>query len=165
MKLKSASKPTPPMRLASLEATLRWVGLLFTVLLMILTLAVANADAAGNKTSKKGRAKFDHNKTGFVLQGEHARVNCESCHAKGVFKGTPKDCGGCHSQGSRINATAKSSQHIVTNEKCESCHQVTGWAEAKMSHASIAPGSCSNCHNNSKMAGKPAHHIKNIRFL
>jgi hypothetical protein len=46
------------------------------------------------------RITFDHTKTGFVLEGAHARVQCAACHAKG-FKGVPRDCRSCHGSGVR----------------------------------------------------------------
>lgn len=41
------------------------------------------------------RVVFDHAKTGFPLEGAHARTPCASCHQKG-FKGTPRQCAACH---------------------------------------------------------------------
>ena len=38
---------------------------------------------------------FDHNSS-FPLVGVHAAQQCASCHAGGVFQGTPRDCVGCH---------------------------------------------------------------------
>ena len=137
----------------------RWAGLFLATLILSLSIAMGDAVAASSKV-RNNRANFDHNRTGFLLQGVHARVSCETCHARGVFKGTPKDCSGCHTEGSRVGASSKPSQHIPTNEKCETCHKSSSWTSAKMNHASITPGSCSNCHNNSKMPGKPAQHIK-----
>ena len=44
---------------------------------------------------------FDHFTTGFELVGKHRDVPCEGCHVNAVFKGTPRDCVGCHQRGSR----------------------------------------------------------------
>ena len=41
-------------------------------------------------------AAFDHLTTGFELTGAHRDVRCESCHADGVFKATPRACAACH---------------------------------------------------------------------
>ncbi|HYC60056.1 MAG TPA: hypothetical protein VEK79_10885 [Thermoanaerobaculia bacterium] len=41
------------------------------------------------------RIAFDHARTGFPLEGAHARVRCAACHAKG-FKGLPRACAACH---------------------------------------------------------------------
>lgn len=45
------------------------------------------------------RIAFDHARTGFPLDGAHARVRCAACHTKG-FKGTPRQCAACHSSSS-----------------------------------------------------------------
>ncbi|HEX7151595.1 MAG TPA: cytochrome c family protein [Thermoanaerobaculia bacterium] len=42
-----------------------------------------------------GRVAFDHTKTGFPLEGAHARVRCAECHKTG-FKGVPRACAACH---------------------------------------------------------------------
>ena len=57
-------------------------------------------------------AKFNHDKTGFVLIGAHTSTRCESCHARGIFKGTPKKCISCHSKSGQIAATSKPISHI-----------------------------------------------------
>jgi hypothetical protein len=41
------------------------------------------------------RVSFDHARTGFALEGAHARVRCAACHANG-FKGVPRQCAACH---------------------------------------------------------------------
>ena len=64
----------------------------------------------GTASSKKARgvgAGFDHFRTGFPLTGGHERVRCESCHIRGLFKGTPSQCKTCHSPGGRIAASAR----------------------------------------------------------
>lgn len=49
--------------------------------------------------AQPGGGAFDHQTTGFSLTGKHEDVRCETCHIKGIFKGTPKDCASCHVQG------------------------------------------------------------------
>ena len=41
------------------------------------------------------QARFDH-AASFPLVGVHAQQTCASCHKGNVFKGTPRDCVGCH---------------------------------------------------------------------
>lgn len=41
------------------------------------------------------RIAFDHTRTGFPLEGAHARVACTACHKQG-FKGVPRQCTACH---------------------------------------------------------------------
>jgi hypothetical protein len=53
-------------------------------------------------------ADFDHVETRFPLTGSHRRESCESCHADGLFAGTPARCELCH-DGSGLRAeTARS---------------------------------------------------------
>jgi hypothetical protein len=74
----------------------------------------------------QGTRDFDHLKTGFQLSGAHAATKCESCHVRGVFKGTPRDCVTCHTSGSLLarNNVIKTQKHFPTTAACESCHSV-----------------------------------------
>ena len=65
-------------------------------------------------SAQPGGGAFDHQTTGFSLTGKHEDVRCETCHIKGIFKGTPKDCASCHVQGNQRGALAKSARHIPT---------------------------------------------------
>jgi hypothetical protein len=103
-------------------------------------------------------ASFDHFSTGFPLQGSHASVACEACHVRGLFKGTPRRCSGCHNG---IVATGKSSQHIATTQECEICHddQSTSWSiVGGFDHRGIVDN-CVRCHNGTQAEGKSATHI------
>lgn len=69
---------------------------------------------------------FDHNRpfVGFKIDGSHAEVGCENCHKqKGVFKGTPKSCEGCH----------KTPAHGDFGG-CAKCHATTRWLKTTFSH-------------------------------
>ena len=106
-----------------------------------------------------GKGDFNHLTTGFPLSGGHAVAVCESCHAGGVFKGTPKHCDGCHALGKRVVATPKSNSHIVTDAPCESCHFNTAtFLGARFNHATAQPEQCRTCHNGRIELGKPASH-------
>ncbi|MGY0194167.1 cytochrome c3 family protein [Leptothrix sp. BB-4] len=116
-------------------------------------LPAAQAQTAGRN--------FDHNRTGFVLSGAHARERCESCHVNGVFKGTPRDCQTCHTAGNRLarTNTVKSSDHIPTTAPCETCHNSQSFSGARFSHAGVVRGTCTTCHNMRNAPGKPSNHI------
>ncbi len=107
----------------------------------------------------EGGRKFDHYKTGFPLTGGHERVRCESCHGRGLFKGTPTKCTVCHSPGGRVAAPGKQSTHINTDAQCDQCHLTATWSSVRFDHGSVS-GSCAACHNNRKVPGKPRSHIK-----
>ncbi|MEI8299048.1 MAG: hypothetical protein WCH32_13590 [Pseudomonadota bacterium] len=106
-----------------------------------------------------GTTTFDHFTTGFDLIGQHKSVPCESCHVGGIFKGTPKDCFSCHAAGSRIGATSKPTNHILSGNDCAQCHTPYGWRPvAKFNHINVL-GTCSSCHNGVQSVGKPSTHI------
>ena len=78
---------------------------------------------------------FDHNTTLFELAGLHEQVRCESCHIKGIFKGTPRDCAGCHLQNNQRGAKAKPVNHIQSSNNCEECHSVTSFTVVRSGRA------------------------------
>ena len=104
---------------------------------------------------------FDHLKTGFPLGGAHTSAKCESCHLRGVFRGTPRDCATCHA-GSMIlarNNVVKPANHIPTAAGCENCHTAQTFTGARFNHAGVSPGTCVTCHNGVMVAGKTASHF------
>jgi len=115
---------------------------------------------ANTPPTELGR-EFNHLSTGFALLGEHATIECATCHVNAVFKGTPRNCTGCHVKGQRIVATTMSAKHIPTNERCELCHSnsVTFYG-AKFSHigSNVIVGGCRTCHNGMIGAAKPSSH-------
>ena len=87
---------------------------------------------------KEGRAKFDHAKTGFPLQGAHAAQPCQSCHRPGslrdaaalqrgaanpqrTFLGLGTSCVSCHRDEHRGQ---------LARQGCASCHGQTAWKPA-----------------------------------
>lgn len=126
---------------------------------IVALLLVSVALFAAAQAQEEGTARFDHYSTGFPLLGAHARVDCASCHPRGVFKGTPSECGACHSRGGPVNATGKHARHIPSSDNCAECHNTSAWWPAPgLDHASVI-GACFNCHNGRVAAGKPATHI------
>ncbi len=89
------------------------------------------------------RDSFDHNKTGFVLEGKHAGVACEKCHkAENIptagragiqvkdlnrtYLGLSRNCVSCHTDEHR--------GQVGTD--CARCHTLAGWKPAfKFNHA------------------------------
>ncbi|MBT8079895.1 MAG: hypothetical protein KJO31_15055 [Gammaproteobacteria bacterium] len=121
-------------------------------LAMSLLLIFASADSRETST-------FDHLTTGFRLEGMHAKAECEACHSDGLFAGTPTTCGECHSQASRTRATWKPATHLVTSDRCDSCHRSFSWVPVMRFDHLEATGSCSSCHNNRIVSGQPANHV------
>ncbi|MFB3855000.1 MAG: hypothetical protein ACE148_14415, partial [Vicinamibacterales bacterium] len=73
----------------------------------------------------------------FQLVGVHATQACTACHDNGVYKGTPRECAGCH----RADYdAARSPNHVAAGfpTACESCHRPTesGWRGGSFNHAS-----------------------------
>ena len=102
---------------------------------------------------------FDHLTTGYELRGAHRDMSCEYCHVNGVFKGTPRTCEGCHTQGSRISATPKPVNHIASADRCDLCHALYNfWPLVQIDH-SAAHGTCFSCHNGVVAKGKTPDHI------
>lgn len=117
------------------------------LLALLLGLVVPGAFAQG------AMRDFDHVKTGFALSGQHAKARCESCHVGGVFKGTPRDCGSCHTAGtawSRSNLV-KPQNHLATTiqQDCDACHTTQSYSGARFNHQGITGSTCASCHNGS----------------
>jgi hypothetical protein len=116
---------------------------------------------AGAALAQGTKPPFDHLRTGFRLSGEHTRVACEACHLNGVFKGTPRDCASCHTSGQRFSRAnvVMPTQHLPTQQSCDTCHTTTTFVGAKFSHSGVTPGTCMSCHNGKISAGKPDGHV------
>ncbi len=106
----------------------------------------------------------------YASIGSMAAANCDACH-KGSFSSWANgrvhtnfavagSCAGCHT-GAFASAVGKPNTAVhngVTN--CESCHNTSGWAGAKVDHATFtAATNCASCHNGATATGKPAAHM------
>jgi hypothetical protein len=102
-------------------------------------------------------APYDHSRTAFPLTGAHRSVDCQACHADGVYQGKPITCVPCHQQDYAGTTTPNHSQMIPAwPMTCETCHTVTaGWpANLPPQYHNWFPvthqgaGSrCTECHN------------------
>ncbi len=127
---------------------------------IVLLLLLVSAASLPASAADSGTPAFDHLTTGFALTGAHREAKCESCHLKGVLKGTPKVCAGCHSRGSRLQTTQLPVQHVPTGDGgCESCHRTNAWSPARFSHMEVSAGTCTSCHDGVKASGKSGTHI------
>ncbi len=98
---------------------------------------------------------FDHSRTGFVLTGGHAGLECASCHAGG-YASTSPDCYSCHAT---EFAGVTDPNHVSNSfpQLCAQCHTTESWSPAEPrgfdhaatgflltgAHASV---SCMDCH-------------------
>ena len=135
------------------------LSVFFTGLLAVLPVWLAVGLFATPTFAAQTRDQFDHLTTGFELTGQHRDLPCESCHANAVFKGTPHECSACHGVGTAVRATAKTANHILASDRCDSCHTPISWKPAVNFDHGEARGSCSTCHNNVQAQGKGPQHI------
>jgi hypothetical protein len=62
--------------------------------------------------------RFEHQRTGFALEGAHARARCTGCHAPGDFAEVNTDCASCHIDVHQGKLAPS----------CGRCHTPRGWA-------------------------------------
>lgn len=142
---------------------IKYVFLLCLSFLSTATFADLLTDLTDSTTQSAPR-DFNHSQTGFPLIAGHALVDCETCHAGAIFKGTPRNCAGCHSKGAHVIATVMSSSHIATNAPCETCHFNTAtFLGARFNHNRAAMGACTTCHNGIISTPKPASHNRGLK--
>lgn len=67
---------------------------------------------------------YDHNQTGFALEGKHGQVKCIDCHNTNSVKDTPLECTGCHGE--------PSIHRGIFAQSCETCHTAESWTPAKV---------------------------------
>ena len=96
-------------------------------------------------------AMFNHSSV-FSLVGRHAGSACASCHVNNVYRGTPRDCIGCHQ--AQYNAT-RNPPHASAGfgTTCGACHKATdtSWQQATFSHTRFPLSgrhnvACAQCH-------------------
>jgi len=124
----------------------------------------------------KGKGRFNHNVTNFILKGKHKKIDCFTCHKKQaepklVFKGLTgipnnncvkchedkhrgklgTNCAKCHTENAFISPkTLKFFNHNLTDYPLEGLHKKV---DCKKCHVSgrytkpIAYSSCNKCHN------------------
>jgi hypothetical protein len=109
-----------------------------------------------------GGAGFNHSSV-FPLVGSHTTLDCQSCHKSNVFRGTPRECVGCHLP--NYNA-AQNPNHVAANfpTTCETCHRPTDlqWRGTSFNHNAVfalvgthATQACAACHGNNVYRGTP----------
>jgi len=131
---------------------------------LVLLMLAAGGTGVAAAADDPGARRFDHLQTGFPLSGAHATAACDSCHVRGIFRGTPNQCVICHTAGSGRADTVMPPNHIRTVEPCNVCHVSTAtFSGVRFQHTGVAPGTCTTCHNGTTAAGKPANHVPTIR--
>jgi hypothetical protein len=112
---------------------------------------------------RSGGAGFSHAAI-FPLVGVHATVECQTCHRQNVYRGTPRDCVGCHE--ADYQATADPN-HAAAGfpMTCEACHRPSDsvWSGGRgFDHAAVfalvgahTSQTCGACHQNNVYQGTP----------
>ena len=107
-------------------------------------------------------AGFNHNSV-FSLVGVHATQPCTACHRNNVYRGTPRDCYGCH-RTDYERTTVPNHALAGFPTTCEACHRATdpSFRGASFNHASVyalvgvhATQPCTACHRNNVYRGTP----------
>ncbi|MBK9386384.1 MAG: hypothetical protein IPN34_16350 [Planctomycetes bacterium] len=96
----------------------------------------------------------------YPLLGRHASQDCASCHANGVYQGTPTACNACHLDDYN---QARDPNHVTAGfpTTCEQCHTPNGWEGARFDHSSFAltgrhvSVGCTACHIGGVYQGTP----------
>ena len=70
--------------------------------------------------------RFDHSQTRFALKGKHKAVLCRDCHPQERYQNLPRKCFGCHRNDDKHEGKF--------DQKCEKCHNVSGWINRKFNH-------------------------------
>jgi hypothetical protein len=107
-------------------------------------------------------ATFDHvQASGFELNGAHALIDCNACHAGDQYD-LPRDCFGCHQQDYQGVADPN---HAAGNfpTDCTMCHSETAWSPANFDHnitqfpltGAHQTVPCTQCHINNQYTGTP----------
>jgi hypothetical protein len=99
---------------------------------------------------------FNHNNTGFILDGAHTFTECSQCHQSG-YAGTSALCYDCHNS-EFTSALNPDHNALSLPTDCSTCHSTApGWSPASFPihneffiltgrHLEIA-SDCSSCHN------------------
>ena len=85
--------------------------------------------------------------TGWPLTGAHVPLDCGRCHVNGVYRGTPRQCSGCHmTDYNNTTNPPHQASNIPTN--CEACHSTSSWRGVPHSFplSGNHNASCATCH-------------------
>jgi len=63
------------------------------------------------------KRRFRHESTGFVLEGQHNKIECKACHSNLIFRKSKTNCNACHQD--------VHNQTVGTD--CARCHNSQSW--------------------------------------
>jgi hypothetical protein len=115
------------------------------------------------------QGRFNHSSV-YPLSGMHATTDCASCHRNGVYKGTPRECVGCHrADYDRTTQPNHAASGLSTD--CASCHRQSdpSFGSANFNHNSVFPlvglhaaQACTSCHvqgHVARLCRLPSHRL------
>jgi Cytochrome c7 and related cytochrome c len=108
--------------------------------------AQGTACGSCHTTASWSASRFDHSRTGFLLEGKHTSTSCKACHPVDFQRSVPASCSGCHLD-----------VHVgELGARCEGCHDPHSWKSRFPADAHRLTGfplvgrhaalPCSECH-------------------
>ncbi len=112
------------------------------------------------------RVEFDHNLTGFALEGKHARTRCRDCHKPGknfqdepivLFRNGKNKCIDCHrdQHNGQFQSNVIRAGKTIKITDCSHCHLAGEWNAKKFDHNKDARFALDGAHE--KVACKECH--------
>jgi hypothetical protein len=111
--------------------------------------------ASCHNTARWSDFHFDHGKTHFPLQAQHAHIPCAACHANNRWHNTPTACASCH--------TPDDVHHGQRGTACADCHTQSSWTDARFDHeketgfallGAHKAAACQSCHRSGRFEDK-----------
>ncbi|MDR3606978.1 MAG: hypothetical protein P4M08_06310 [Oligoflexia bacterium] len=67
--------------------------------------------------------EFQHSLTQFPLRGIHRTLDCNTCHSRGIYRGTPSNCSDCHLSQAPLVTNPPVPAHVFPQMlNCAECH-------------------------------------------
>jgi nitrate/TMAO reductase-like tetraheme cytochrome c subunit len=117
---------------------------------------------------------FDHNLTGFELEGKHEKATCVACHKPDItpapaqvsFTGLKPECISCHDN------VHEDQFEVEGVTDCKRCHAFEAWKPSNFDHNTarfVLDGahkkvSCDGCHKEEIVEGKSVIQYKYEQF-
>ncbi|MDY0086525.1 MAG: cytochrome C [Bacteroidales bacterium] len=119
------------------------------------------------------RISFDHELTGYQLEGKHASLECRECHIKPnpitnqkehIFNQTKQDCKTCHTD----PHAGQFDQEAPNANSCTTCHSAQSWDPLFFDHSKtrfVLDGAhqnlaCGDCHKKTLLNNQTVTHYK-----
>ncbi len=83
----------------------------------------------------------------FPLTGGHGGLECEDCHADGLYANTPVECSTCHIYELPDNIASVPTAELYPDHfegECSDCHGIANWIAFSFDHDGVVE--CSSCH-------------------